>query len=1599
MKITVKFLEPFRLLEWIKHENRNRENKPYLRGQSFARWHKNKDGKGGRPYITGSLLRSAVIQSAEKLLVLSGGKINNKSCCPGEFSTKNNNSVLLLRQRATFKWTDDKLCNSSSPCPFCELLGRHDQAGKNAKKENGVQFHIHFGNLNLPYDKLYSDIEEIAFKRTLNRIDQDSGKAFDFLRVWEIDNLEVPLFTGEISISNIISPESIRLLKDSLSFVDKLCGSLCIIKQDDNDLTLSIPSISKSDISERAKILVDAIGKYNEADKIRIMADAMLALRRDKNLVSSLPKDHDNKENHYLWDIKEGNSKSIRLILKEQANALDNQGWRNLCEQAGQLIFEKAKQLTGGISVSQRILGDIEYLSEPELISDTVFISSVPQYETIIQGKLIAKTPFFFGLENDETKQSSYKLLLDNKNSYRIPRSAIRGILRRDLKNILGTGCNVELGGVPCPCKVCSIMRNITIMDSRSNYSEPPEIRNRIRINTYTGTVDEGALFDMEVGPEGLEFPFTLRYRGRYKNPDSEKIPDSLEKVLTLWTEGQAFLSGSASTGKGRFKIEDIKYCRLDLKDASKRDEYLLNHGWRDNLDKLKFDNLPLKIQNLIARWKKVEIEIKLASPFLNGDPIRALLESNSGDIVSFRKFINGGTQEVYAYKSESFKGVVRAAVSKFEGIDSITEKTGPLGTLTHQDCSCLLCSLFGSEYETGKMRFEDLIFDPQPVSKIFDHVAIDRFTGGAVDKKKFDDNSIVGSHSNQLTLKGLFWIRNDITDEEYNALSRAFTDIKNNIYPLGAKGSIGYGCVQDLTTDNSNINLKTINLNYKPIPQKINSNIKIDFNDNEIYYPHYFLEPSKTVNRIPVPIGHEKFDENLLTGKITCTLNTLSPLIVPDTTNDNFFKLADEKEKSEGKPYHKSYNFFSVNRDISIPGSELRGMISSVYEAVTNSCFRIFDEKYRLSWRMDVSPAVLREFKPGMVIKDHNDLKIIEMEEFRYPFYDQNIQDIEAQNKYFEWEYGTIKITKKSIYELEKLIEKKNILNKIKELQDIEYKSEYALINALEKLIGRNSLAKCKSNILKHAERKGEFPRYDHPTDTDRMMLSLSGKNRNLKNKKEKIEYIIIKPNSKSKATFMYLATPLNNIDEYENESVARKAHGYLKITGPNKIEKENVDSIDSNFKPVPQMDDQIILEKVWLRKVFVLSAKKRTSYRDRLIPEFICYDKIKGIKYTMNKRSERIFVEKKERIKKEITQQAIEKFEILIQEYHKNAEQQQTPEVFRTILPQNGTINDGDLVYFREENNQVVEIIPVRISRKVDDNYIGKRIDEQLRPCHGDWIEEDDISKLNAYPEKRLFTRNEKGLCPACRLFGTGSYKGRVRFGLAKLDNEPKWLMSNDGRLTLPLLERPRPTWSIPDDKKENKVLGRKFYVHHDGWKTVFEGKNPSNGETIQSNPNNRTVKPLGCDNKFTFDIYFENLEDYELGLLFYTLQLEKGLSHKLGMAKSMGFGSVEIDIKNISLRKDPENWEDGNSKIADWIKEGEKMLTKWFQTDFNTIEHLNNLKKLLYFSGNKNLKVFYPTLKKEGKIPGYEELKKDIKDRKKMLTTPWMPWHSEE
>ncbi|GEM_PF-234236 len=157
----------------------------------------------------------------------------------------------------------------------------------------------------------------------------------------------------------------------------------------------------------------------------------------------------------------------------------------------------------------------------------------------------------------------------------------------------------------------------------------------------------------------------------------------------------------------------------------------------------------------------------------------------------------------------------------------------------------------------------------------------------------------------------------------------------------------------------------------------------------NTFVNPYNFVSLERECYKI---INYEdRKKQGNLTGWIDCSIEALTQIFIPNTTS--------VQEDEEGKKYShvfdeaktiNSYDFYSYTNlkgvknpqepKPVIPGSEIRGMIRSAFEAVTNSCLSTIDDEQKLYKRV-TSPA-----KPGQLVFQDNEWKIVECRRYRLP-------------------------------------------------------------------------------------------------------------------------------------------------------------------------------------------------------------------------------------------------------------------------------------------------------------------------------------------------------------------------------------------------------------------------------------------------------------------------------------------------------------------------------------------------------------------------------------------------------------------------------------
>jgi CRISPR-associated protein len=253
--------------------------------------------------------------------------------------------------------------------------------------------------------------------------------------------------------------------------------------------------------------------------------------------------------------------------------------------------------------------------------------------------------------------------------------------------------------------------------------------------------------------------------------------------------------------------------------------------------------------------------------------------------------------------------------------------------------------------------------------------------------------------------------------------------------------------------------------------------------------------------------------------------------------------------------------------------------------------------------------------------------------------------------------------------------------------------------------------------------------------------------------------------------------------------------------------------------------------------------------------------------------------------------------------------------------------------------------------------------------------------MSPLDLVP-KEFHPCTTENLCFACRMFGTTgdtsenknktkkeektvAMISKVFISDALLVNERNRDVKDiEDKITLNPLGEPHPSLACfylekgTYDNETSQIRGRKFYWHHKdkikagtGYRSYLENiKNQGDNKNVVSTIN--FLKPL---QNFEFEISFKNLTDEELGILIYSLELEKDLLHKFGKAKAFGFGSCEVKILDCLL----ESSEKYNSFVKTYEKIDKEKYLKIVKEKYklNTTERkeVNELKAILKSTNN--------------------------------------------
>jgi len=354
-----------------------------------------------------------------------------------------------------------------------------------------------------------------------------------------------------------------------------------------------------------------------------------------------------------------------------------------------------------------------------------------------------------------------------------------------------------------CHCAVCQLLGDVNPSDKEGADSKAsrilvfnarlsgdgplPLIRDGVGIDRVTGTAARAGSvkFDLETLPAGATFNLRLEVRTK----DEGRL-SLLAAGLAEWQAGRMWLGGRVARGLGAFDLNDLQFKVLPLEKPEQVLAYLkadepwkraetqkgwlqqqisdpdptadhrhlpgVSRGWVEITGILQAEGPLLTNDTLISGTTGFDHAPLLAQwgdwqhPVLTGAGLRGVLRSQAERLVrtlaTFLAWDSGSEPEqrtrYFLNHCPACSPVESRADAPLASCDALLKEAEvPSDAFIEDEQLCLACRLFGSTRRGSRLIVEDAPYvgDEPPTLKMFDFLAIDRFTGGGKDGAKFD--------------------------------------------------------------------------------------------------------------------------------------------------------------------------------------------------------------------------------------------------------------------------------------------------------------------------------------------------------------------------------------------------------------------------------------------------------------------------------------------------------------------------------------------------------------------------------------------------------------------------------------------------------------------------------------------------------------------------------------------------------------------------------------------------------------------------------------------------------------------------------------------
>jgi len=357
-------------------------------------------------------------------------------------------------------------------------------------------------------------------------------------------------------------------------------------------------------------------------------------------------------------------------------------------------------------------------------------------------------------------------------------------------------------------------------------------VRQHVRI-THRGVAGKNGKFDEEIVYAGTRFCFEMEMLGDDKdNTTFSQLIDILKDV--------SFRLGSGSRkGFGSIKVieSETRYCSLEINNEDYLDK---SSNLEDSMEW--YDKHKSQLPEVVKQSKtmvKLCYRLRPENFFLFGSgfgdddadmtPVEELRVDWNNEIGELKKYgylvpassVKGALAHRIAYHYNKLTDAVILPNGTLKNGKEIEDVTG-----SNNDAVRLLFGTAGDENGIGKKRgniiFSDMYINENVSDKIFNHVAIDRFTGGAIDGALFaekatywhcDDNNeypltleiLIDEKNIKRAIKKHY--ENSEKKISYENVCKAFNDTLADLckgrLPLGGSVNRGHGIFNGFKVEN----------------------------------------------------------------------------------------------------------------------------------------------------------------------------------------------------------------------------------------------------------------------------------------------------------------------------------------------------------------------------------------------------------------------------------------------------------------------------------------------------------------------------------------------------------------------------------------------------------------------------------------------------------------------------------------------------------------------------------------------------------------------------------------------------------------------------